>query len=413
MENQDQYTVIKEAESLVFQLLEDQLPTDFHFHNFEHTRQVVEAAARLAELSQLSPEDVELLLLAAWFHDTGYIDNPDEHEKASAHRAAQFMGTKNFSQAQIERVQATILATRLPQTPKSQTAEILCDADLSHLGRKAFWDLSGKFRLEQASRHRILLSEQEWISQEINFLQQHQYHTPAATALYQEQKEKHIRQLKKQLARLQPAIVNLHPENNGTEKVPSKKKKKKKGKSSGNPDFSQFNLGRGVETMYRNAYRTHISLSSIADNKANIMLSINAIIVSITVSTLIPRFTENPALIAPTILLLAVCLLAIVFATLSTRPKVTEGRFTREDIENRQANLLFFGNFYRMNFKDFQWGMMEMIKDNEFLYGSMTKDLYYLGIVLAKKYAYLRTCYNIFMFGMILAVLFFAVSFLI
>lgn len=174
-----------------------------------------------------------------------------------------------------------------------------------------------------------------------------------------------------------------------------------------------MSLGRGVETMYRTTYRTHVNLSSIADNKANIMLSINAIIVSITVSTLVPNFSNNPKLIIPTLLLLLVCLTSIVFATLSTMPKVTEGIFTREDISQKRSNLLFFGNFYNMKMEDFHWGMMEMIKDSDFLYSSMTRDLYFLGKVLAKKYSYLRTCYRIFMYGLITAVLAFAIAFLI
>src|SRR5690606_38404185 len=172
----------------------------------------------------------------------------------------------------------------------------------------------------------------------------------------------------------------------------------------------ELRLGRGVETMYRTAYRTHVNLSAIADNKANIMLSINAIIISIIVSTLVPTFGTNPKLILSTAILVLVCLVAMVFATLSTRPKVTEGRVTRDDIINRKANLLFFGNFYKMPLEEYDWGMKEMIKDSDFLYTTMTKDLYFLGIVLAKKYRYLRYCYAVFMYGLINAVFAFAVS---
>ena len=143
------------------------------------------------------------------------------------------------------------------------------------------------------------------------------------------------------------------------------------------------------------------------------MLSINAIIVSITVSTLVPSFSDTPKLIMPTLILLFVCLASIVFATLSTMPKVTEGVFTRDDIRKKRSNLLFFGNFYNMKMEDFHWGMMEMIKDSDFLYSSMTRDLYFLGKVLAKKYNYLRTCYRIFMYGLIASVLAFAYVFLV
>lgn len=75
--------------------------------------------------------------------------------------------------------------------------------------------------------------------------------------------------------------------------------------------------------MFRTAYRTHVNLSSMADNKANIMLSINAIIISIIISNLVPKFGDNPKLIIPTIILLIVCLSALSLAILATRPKIT------------------------------------------------------------------------------------------
>jgi hypothetical protein len=85
---------------------------------------------------------------------------------------------------------------------------------------------------------------------------------------------------------------------------------------------------------------------------------------------------------------------------------------TLDDIRNKRSNLLFFGNFYNMKLEDFQWGMMEMIKNPDFQYSSMTRDLYYLGKVLAQKYRYLTFCYNVFMFGMILSVILFAMAFI-
>ena len=248
------------------------------------------------------------------------------------------------------------------------------------------------------------MSEQQWVEFELGFVLQHQYHTDVATILYGTTKQKHIRQLYKQQARLNPDLPKLKK---------GKKKKKKQGDGNSDMELKELRLGRGVETMYRTTYRTHISLSAIADNKANIMLSINAIIISIIISTLVPSFTDDTKLIFPTIVLLIVCLGAMVFATLSTRPKVTEGKFSREDIESKRSNLLFFGNYYNMELDDFHWGMREMIKDSDFLYSSMTRDLYFLGKVLAKKYHYLRICYAIFMYGLIVAVASFAIIFII
>ena len=167
---------------------------------------------------------------------------------------------------------------------------------------------------------------------------------------------------------------------------------------------------RGIETMFRTTAKNHMELSAIADNKANIMISINSIILSVMVSVLIRNLDRYPYFTIPSILLTAVCLTTIVFAVLATRPHVTSGKFDKEDIVNKKANLLFFGNFHRMSLEDYHWGMMQMLKDGDYLYGSMIKDIYFLGVVLGKKYRLLRFSYTIFMYGFVLSIIGFIVA---
>jgi hypothetical protein len=153
-------------------------------------------------------------------------------------------------------------------------------------------------------------------------------------------------------------------------------------------------------------------LSEMADNKANILITINSIILSVVVSVLVRKLEENPQLMIPTIMLVIVCLTTTVFAILATRPNVTSGRFTRDDIKNKRTNLLFFGNFHNMKVDDYEWSMKEMMKDSDYLYGSMIKDIYFLGKVLGRKYRRLRVAYNIFMFGFVLSILSFVLTFM-
>jgi hypothetical protein len=150
-------------------------------------------------------------------------------------------------------------------------------------------------------------------------------------------------------------------------------------------------------------------LSQMADNKANILITINSIILSVIVSVLLRKLEEDPRLVGPTIMLVSVCLATIVFAILATRPNVSAGRFTRDDIKNKKTNLLFFGNFHGMNVEDYEWSMKQMMKDADYLYGSLIKDIYYLGKVLGKKYRFLRIAYNIFMFGFVISILTFVI----
>ena len=113
----------------------------------------------------------------------------------------------------------------------------------------------------------------------------------------------------------------------------------------------------------------------------------------------------------PTLILVLFSVASIVGSILSTRPNVTTGEFTREQVKNKEVNVLFFGNFHQMPYDQFEWAMQEIIKDQSYVYDSLTKDLYYLGIVLNKKYRLLRITYTIFMIGIILSVLSFILMF--
>ena len=403
----EEKAILKSAETYVRAFFDKQISNKYAYHDLQHTINVVNAVKEICALEAIDKASIELLELAAWFHDLGYDKGAEGHEQRSAEYAAKFLTERGFPEESITKITGCILATKYPTSPRNLLEQILCDADLSHLGKENYWDRCGKVRQELALVKDLIMNEQEWIDFELEFMQNHTFHSPVGQDLYSKNKQKHIKQLIKQKARLNPDSLSK-----SEAALLTKKKKKKKSKNN-NQELNHARLGRGVETMYRTTYRTHVNLSSIADNKANIMLSINAIIVSITVSTLVPSFSDTPKLIMPTLILLFVCLASIVFATLSTMPKVTEGVFTRDDIRKKRSNLLFFGNFYNMKMEDFHWGMMEMIKDSDFLYSSMTRDLYFLGKVLAKKYNYLRTCYRIFMYGLIASVLAFAYVFLV
>jgi hypothetical protein len=115
-------------------------------------------------------------------------------------------------------------------------------------------------------------------------------------------------------------------------------------------------------------------------------------------------------MVIPAILLLLVNLVTIVFAILATRPVVPSGEFTEQDVRTKNVNLLFFGNFYKMQLSDYMAGMAKIINDQEFLYESLVRDVYGQGIVLGRKYRLLRVSYNVFMFGLILSVIAFVVA---
>lgn len=188
--------------------------------------------------------------------------------------------------------------------------------------------------------------------------------------------------------------VNAHEEAGGPDE-PTPKKKKKKSKLKGD-----LGTSRGIETMFRTSYRTHLNLSGIADNKANIMISINGIIISILIASVSPRIGEIPALILPTAVFLVTCVVSMIYAILAARPRVTSLHVSLEDVRENKANLLFFGNFVSMTEDDFVVGMHELMGNTDQLYTNMIRDIYSLGGVLNKKYALIRTSYTVFMLGL-------------
>ena len=122
------------------------------------------------------------------------------------------------------------------------------------------------------------------------------------------------------------------------------------------------------------------------------------------------KLEEEPALTIPTIIFLIVSVTTIVIAILATRPKVSGGTFTEQDIIDKKTNLLFFGNFYNMHLDEYLSSMSKMMNDKEFLYESLVRDVYGQGIVLGRKYKLLRTSYNVFMFGLIVSVIAFVIA---
>lgn len=173
-------------------------------------------------------------------------------------------------------------------------------------------------------------------------------------------------------------------------------KEKKKQEKESKPE-------RTIETMFRVTATNSQRLSDQADAKANIMISVNTVVVPALFY--IQNQAGSEKLIIPIFTLLSVNLLTIVFAILATRPQIPKGVFTQEQIQTKKADLLFFGNFYKMNFNDYADGMFKIMGDKQFLHTTLLLDIYNQGVVLGRKYHMLTIAYNVFMYGLILAVL--------
>jgi len=362
----------------------------FIYHNLHHTEQVVQNAVKIANHYQLSDHDFFVVVAASWFHDMGYLFDCSQHEVRGERIAVEFLEEKEVDKETIAQISGCILATKMPQNPSGLLQQIVCDADLFHLGSDSFKEKNKLIRKEVEAFCNKEIDKNEWRIKTIALFKAHHYHTDYCQDLLNHKKAQNLAEMEDKL---------ITQSETGATAISKTDKKKKNDKPE-----------RGVETMFRISSTNHQRLSDMADNKAHIMISTNSIILSVILSLLLRKLEDNPHLIIPTLLLLIICVVTMVFSILATRPSIPEGVFTPRDIEEKKVNLLFFGNFYRMSLSDYQSGMLKMMDDRDFLYGSLIKDVYAQGVVLGRKYRLLRVAYNVFMFGIVAAVLAFIIA---
>ncbi|MHA6246403.1 Pycsar system effector family protein [Pontibacter sp. CAU 1760] len=389
--------LIKQAGEFVFKLFKEKLSKKLVYHNYRHTLEVVTVAEELGQHSGLTDEELQDLTLAAWFHDTGYVDAYEGHEEESIRIATEWLSKHEYPADRIKRIEGCIIATKHTVTPQNPLQELLVDADLANIGKTTFSATAELLRVEWEIFQDRFFTDREWAQFQMDFLLSTTFHSHHAQRIFAAQLGLNIQEQRERLSK--------------------EEKKKKKTDKKHRETLAQPK--RGIETMFRNTYRTHLNLSAIADNKANMMISLNAIILSVVITYLSAKssiigtdFTQHRTLIIPIGILLLTTLGSVIFAIISAQPEVTSFAMNRKKkkIVSRNVNLLFFGNFTKLPLEDFQQGMHEIMRDKKSLYNNMITDIYYLGDVLSRKYKILRISYTIFMVGLVLTVLGFAVA---
>lgn len=386
-------TILNAVEKNVRELFADNDSGDMYFHNLQHTERVVEAASNILTECGLSESEENIVLVAAWFHDTGYFYDKQQHEEKSQEVARNFLTEKGIEENEIRQVESCIEVTKRRKNPENKLEKAISDADMSHLAAEDFITQTNLLREEWKKESDQKIKKKGHLFNTLQFILQQNYYTKYGKEVLEPKKQENIKKLEKEI------------ENQIKEKATKDNNKgtNKKSKSAGGDP-------RGTQTMFRLTARNQINLSAIADNKSNILISVNAIILSVGATYLISKFSAMPFLIIPTFILLLTSLLTIITSIIATRPNVAPGMFTKDDIENERTNLLFFGNFYNMDFSDYKWGVYQLIDNSQYLYDNIIRDQYELGVVLARKYKMLRISYNIFMYGLIITFIGFTVA---
>ena len=394
-------TVVNEAEQFVKKLLTEDLTKDHQYHNVGHTIRVRDAALELAKAENCTAEEMEILEIACLFHDIGFCKVYEGHEAVSRQIATEFLQKHGYPEEKAELVLKLIDVTYPPKYPANLLEKIIKDADLSNLASINYLDYLDALRHEWGVFLNRKYTDDEWNKMNYKFINNHQFFTDTAKASYTEQWKANRKVMKKKRppkekpAEAAPLVVK-------TSRSPSK-------------NISMDGLigkNKSAQMMIKTSLRNHLDLAALADNKANIMLSVNALIITIVIPLAASYVSDgNWYLIVPMVSLLITCLASMVFATLATRPIRMEGYTNQQQIKQGRSNLFFFGNFYRMKYDDYEEGLRTVLAEEQKLDSSIMRDLYYLGTSLGGKYRQLRLCYTIFMWGIIVTVLAFGISY--
>lgn len=386
--------LVEQAQLFAWEQFEQHHAPRMVFHSYHFTRQLVDAAVDLCQRAEASAETTELVLTAAWLLPTTYLVNYQDPASAGTSLARRFLQQQGATPTSIEALAHLLQVTLKRQTPDTLAEQLLSDAYHIVTYVEEYETRHALLRLEQE----LLLNRRndrlEWTQLELRDLLSVKLYTPYARMQYEAQLAEHIlgrKQRLDKLARRDDAAVLL-------------------GESHVAP-FQHLERGdtaRAIQTFFRANYRNHINLSAIADNKANIMISVNSILISVLITFLSYRNIgeNNPAILLPVVIFIVSGAASLIFAVLSARPKVTN---LNQEAQNVQKNIVFFGNFVHLDLDQYEAAMDAVFRSDELMYGNLTRDLYYLGKVLDKKYRYLSVSYTIFMIGFVTTVLTFLI----
>lgn len=191
--------IVKKVESYVRELFNTKLCDEVLYHNINHTLEVVSAVQEIGLAEGVSNDDLEILILASWFHDTGHFHCCNGHEEQSTNYAKNFLSLENYPDKKIGVIINCIMATKIPQHPNSKLEEIICDADLKHLGEANIKERGDALRKELELRNIKHLSDIEWMTHSLTFFEQHHFFTEYAKKKYGEQKNKNVELMKSYL----------------------------------------------------------------------------------------------------------------------------------------------------------------------------------------------------------------------
>lgn len=179
--------------------LERNLPKDLYYHGLHHTFNVLRSAEFIAKEEKISDEELHLLRVAVLYHDAGFLKTYKNHEEAGCEMARQDLPQYGVSHQDIQTICGMIMATKIPQNPRTQLEKIIADADLEYLGTDDF-DKIGDTLFEEVKIYLKVESRRQWDVIQVNFLKNHHYYTQFCRLNREPEKQKHLKEVEQRLA---------------------------------------------------------------------------------------------------------------------------------------------------------------------------------------------------------------------
>jgi hypothetical protein len=369
------------------------------FHNYQFCNSVCEKIRQIAQAEKdISSAQTDQAQLAAIFYTLGIVTN-----KSDAPNASLSLWKKYSDKTEVDSDTKTVVVDSLrsyfQDSDKNTVAKKLL-ADGINAQKYGLQDSSllALYKMESISRSDKDISNLEWNKAQFNTLKNVLFHFPYSQLAFRPAVNQKLLDYAQKIKR---------NERNGPKAWEHEKLRNFQNLEKRLPNDA-------TQTFFRANFRNHINLSAIADQKANIMISVNAIMISVIISVLSYRnITEtSPMIIMPAVIFVTTGLTSLICAVLSARPKVTRINTKGMPMEEMQKNIVFFGSFVNLNLDQYEEAVDAMFRDSELIYGNMVRDLYFLGKVLDQKYKYLAMSYDVFMVGFVVTVITFMITYL-
>jgi hypothetical protein len=358
------------------------------YHGFKRTRELLDDVKDIAKGNKLDGAEGQVLQLSAWFHGAGHLSPNGGSREKSIELARTFLAQQGQPDSLVDAVVACLEGANGAPTSQGLAPDVLHDALLAPIARKSYIEEAELLRLEEEKRTGKSYSDVEWTQDRIDFLQKHSYRTRWAQLEYDGGRAKNLVRLHKRLR---------------------KQQEESRAQEAGGAKDAK-SLGKVVESVFADLTRNQLKMLSIADRRTSTMIHVNAIMISLLVALVLRKLEEQSALLAPTVLLVAVNLTVIVVSVFSLRAGRRQLQtYPRDEIAAHDANPLIVTNEVDQSLHEYVERMNALTAQPAVLQRSMLEYVYFVRKMLIHRRKTLKLTYDIFIYGLGVALLFFTV----